>query len=57
MFHYAALEAARYRGGSHSGYAFYLLFRWLWHVIGWWSVLVWGALAGLGLWLQAKEPG
>lgn len=57
MVHHVVLEAARYRGGGHGGYAYYLLFRWLWHVIGWWSALIWVALAGLFLWLKAKEPG
>jgi hypothetical protein len=38
-----ALEAGRYYGrGGHNSYAYYLLLRWLFHLIGSWTWLVIG---------------
>ena len=45
-----ALEAARYRGG-HNSYAYYLLLRWLFHLIGAWAWLVISAIIGAALFL------
>lgn len=54
--HQLALELARYRGRA-GGQAMYLLFRWLFSVIGAWTWAVIAALCGLGLWAKAREGG
>lgn len=55
--HQIAFELAyRYRGRA-GGQAFYLLFRWLFSVIGGWTWVVIAALCGLGLWAKINDGG
>jgi hypothetical protein len=50
MIAHALMEAGRYRGrsGSGSGYGYYIMVRWLWQLIGWWSIPVWAAIVAIG---------
>lgn len=53
--HQLALElAARYRGRG-GGQALYLLFRWLFSVIGGWTWVIIAAFAGLGIWARVSD--
>lgn len=54
--HLMAAEAARYHGRA-GGYAFYLLFRWLYTQIGAWSYLIYVAVIAAALWLAPAGPG
>lgn len=38
--------------GHGDVYAAWLLSRWLWHQIGWWSIPVTGAAAGIVAWVR-----
>lgn len=55
---FALAEVARTRSrGGGDGYLVYYLVRWLWGLIGWWSVLVGAAAVCIGGFLKRLAGG
>lgn len=50
----ASLARPRARTGGHGSYAVYLLVRWAWSKIGWWTMVPVSAIVALGAWAKSS---